>query len=371
MKFLSVFMTMFSLFFNVALPEAAETVKVAAIFAKTGKAALDNANALNGIRFAVEELNQQGGVLGKQVELIELDNKSTAIGSKLAAQKAVKDDVVTVFGANWSSHSLAMAPVLQASETPMISPCSTNPQVTLVGDYIFRICYTDPFQGRVMAGFAFDNLKARTAGVLINANSKFSEGLAQFFVQNYKKKGGKILFEENYLEQTADFSFLVNKIKLLRPEVIFLPGHVKDSGFIIKQVRDSGIATTFIGGDGWNDTMYKIVGNAIEGNFYSDHWHQDASNKKSLQFVEKQRNRHGKFGIANALSYDCVFLFADAVHRSGSLNPVEIRKAIAATEDFQGVTGIISFDDNGDPIKSAVILKFDKGASVYVKTVKP
>ena len=371
MKFLSLLIAMVISFLNVSFPEAAETVKVAAIFAKTGKAALDNAMALNGVRFAVEELNQQGGILGKQIKLIELDNKSTALGSKFAAEKAVKANVIIVFGANWSSHSLAMAPVFQAAKIPMISPCSTNPQVTLVGDYIFRICFIDPFQGRVMASFAFQDLKAKTAAVLINANSKFSEGLAKYFVQNYKKDGGKILFEGNYLEQTVNFSFLINKIKALEPEVVFLPGHSKDSAFIIKQARDTGISTTFIGGDGWNDTMYKIVGNVIEGNYYSDHWHQDTSNKKSQQFVEKYRKRSEEFGIANALSFDCVFLFADAVGRSGSLDPVQIRNAIAATKNFQGVTGNIKFDKNGDPIKSAVILKFDKGTSVYVKTVAP
>ena len=359
MKLLSLLIAMAFLFLNASFPEAAETVRVASIFAKTGKATSGNATALNGIRFAVEELNQQGGILGKQIELIELDNKSTALGSKVAAKKAVKSNVITVFGANWSSHSLAMAPVFQVAKIPMISPYSTNIQVTLVGDYIFRICYTDPFQGRVMASFAFRDLKAKTAGVLINANSKYSEGLAQFFIQNYKKQGGRVLFEENYLELAADFSFLIKKIKALKPEVVFLPGHPKDSGFIIKQVRDNGISTTFIGGDGWDDSMYKIVGDVIEGSLYSNHWHQDSAGKKSRQFVEKYRKRSEVFDAGNALSYDCVFLFADAVRRVGSLDPAQIRDAIAVTENFQGVTGKITFDKNGDPIKSAVILKFD------------
>lgn len=350
---------------------AEETAKVAAIFAKTGKAALDNKKTLHGVRFAVEELNQQGGLLGRQIELLEFDNQSTALGSKMAAQKAVKTNVVTVFGSGWSSHSLAMAPILQAAKIPMISPYSTNPQVTLSGEYIFRICYIDPFQGRVMASFAFQDLNAKTAIVLINANSKYSEGLAEYFVHNYNKLGGQILSVENYLDKTVDFTSCLKKIAAFQPEVIFLPGHPKDSGFLIKQVREHGIPTTFIGGDGWSDSMYKIVGNVIEGNYYSNHWHQNGYGEKNQQFVEKYKKDHKEFDTGNALSYDCVFLFADAVRRAKSLDRIQIRDAIAATENFEGVTGNISFDKNGDPIKPAVILKFDKGTSVYVKTIEP
>jgi len=206
---------------------------------------------------------------------------------------------------------------------------------------------------------------------LINANSKYSEGLAKFFIQNYKKQGGKILFKENYLDKTVDFTFFLNKIKAMQPKVIFLPGHPKDSSFLIKQARHSNISTLFIGGDGWSDSMYEIGGNVIEGNYYSSHWHPDSTAKKSQEFVEKYRNRSEIVDVGNALGDDCVFLFADAVRRAGSLEPTQIRDAIAATQNFQGVTGNISFDKNGDPIKSAVILKFDKGTSVYVKTVEP
>ncbi len=351
--------------------EATETIKVAAIFSITGKAALDNAMALNGIRFAVEELNQQGGVLGKQLELLEFDNKSTALGSRIAAKKAVKAGVVTVFGANWSSHSLAMAPIFQAAGIPMISPYSTNPQVTLVGDYIFRICYIDPFQGRIMASFAIQDLNARSAGVLVNANSTFSEGLADYFIRSYRQLGGKILFVANYLDKTADFRPLLDQIKQYQPDVIFLPGHSKDSGLIIKQARTNSIETTFIGADGWNDSMYKIMGSVVEGSYYSNHWHHEISGQNNRLFVEKYRSQNREFDAGNALSEDCVFLFADAVRRAGSLNRAEIRDAIATTQNFPGITGNISFDKNGDPIKSAVILKFEKGASVFVKTVEP
>lgn len=357
--------------FSYSNGEADEAIRVAAIFSKTGKAALSNAMALNGIRFAIEELNQQGGVLGRNIKLIEFDNKSSALGSKIAAQKAVEAAVIVVFGASWSSHSLAMAPVFQKAGIPMISPVSTNPALTLVGDYIFRICYTDPFQGRILAKFAIQHLKAKTAGVLINANRKYSEGLAEYFVQSYSQLGGRVLFEENYLEKTADFTPIINKIKALQPEVLFHPGHTKVSAYFLKQARINGIKTTFIGGDAWNDSMYKIVGSIIEGSYYSTHWHEDGTGVKNRLFVEKYRRKSRKYDPGSPLGEDCVYLFADAVRRAKSLEPSRIRDAIAATNNFQGVTGNIRFDDNGDPIKSAVILKFENGTSVYVKTIEP
>lgn len=371
MKLLSFVITLLFLLLNVPASDAAGTVKIAAILSKTGKAALDNKNTLNGIRLAVEELNEKGGLLGKEIELLELDNSSSALGSKLAADKAVKSNVIAVIGANYSSHSQAMAPVLQQAKIPMISPYATSPQVSLVGNYIFRICYIDPFQGRVMANFSFHDLGARKAIVLINANMTYCEGLANYFSYNFKKLGGVILAEENYLDKTADFSFLIEKIKNLEPDIIFLPGHLKDSGFIIKQARAAGISTTFAGGDGWNDTMYKSVGSVIRGSYYSNHWHPDVSSKESKAFVEKYKKRSEEFDMGNALGHDCVFLLADAVKRAGILNTERIRDAIAATENFRGITGNIKFDRNGDPIKSAVILKFGETASVFVKQVEP
>lgn len=351
--------------------DASQTVKVAAVFAKSSKMAFGNIEALNGVRFAIDELNAQGGLLGKQVELLEFDNRGSAIGSKAAAQKAVEAGAITVFGANWSSHSMAMAPVLQAAKIPMISPISTNPDVTRVGDYIFRICYTDPFQGVVLSRFARQDLKASTAGLLVNVDDKYSEGLADYFVASFVRNGGRILFVEHYLENRADFSAFFEKIKTNQPDVVFHPGHTKMSAFVLKQAKKSGVAATFLGGDGWNDTMYKIAGDAIEGHYYTNHWHHDSSSEKSRWFVEKYKAANRDTIPVCALADDCVFLFADAVKRAGTFDPVKIRDAIAATAGFEGVTGTIAFDAYGDPIKSAVILKFENGGSVFVKTVNP
>jgi len=358
--------------FSAGSAVAAENmVKVAAIFAQTGKAALNNARTLDGIKYAVDDLNRQGGVLGRQLELLIFDNSSTPLGAKIAAEMAVGAGAVTVFGAAWSSHSMAMAPILQAARIPMISPLSTSPDITRIGNYIFRTCYTDPFQGKILADFAFKDLRAKTAGVLVNVDSHYSEGLAQHFIDSFTGRGGEILFVEYHLEKTVDFSTFIRKARELKPQVLFHPGHTKVAAYVIKQARINGVEIPFLGGDGWQNSMYDLVGGYIEGNFYTSHWHHQSTLEKSRRFVEEYRRRGRDIGPAYALAADSVFLFADAAARAQSLDPADIRDAIADTRNYQGITGSISFDENGDPIKPAVILKFEGGTSAYVKTIFP
>ena len=358
-----------------AMAEATETIKIAAIFAKTGIAGKDNAPNFEGVSLAVEEINGQGGLLGRQLEVIELDNSSNSIGSKQAALKAVELDVVAVIGAAWSSHSLAIAPVLQQKQIPMISPISTNPKVTLIGNFIFRVCFTDPFQGKVMAQFAYRDLKARTAIVLTNVNSDYSIGLAEFFQKSFTQSGGKVLWEGDYKEKAIDFSTTLEKVRLLQPNVVFVPGYIQDSGLIIKQAKKMEIRSIFLGGDGWSgDRMYEYGGKAIEGGYYSQHWHSKVPFHRSQQL---QANYHRKYGtkiLPGVLptSYDAVMVLADAIRRAQSLKHKKIRDTLAVTKNFQGATGTITIDENGDPVnKDAVIMKFENGTTVFVKTLKP
>ncbi len=183
------------------------------VVARTGKPAFKN-TPFNGVGIAVKEINEQGRIMGRSIEFIEIDNQSTALGSKIAAQKAVNKKVIAVIVARWSSHPLAIAQICQAGKNPVISPYSNNPQVTRVGDFIFRVCYIDRFQGAVKASFSLRHLNAMKAEILINTDSIYSEGLANYFADHYRKQGGEILFEENYLDKAADFVFLVDKIKL-------------------------------------------------------------------------------------------------------------------------------------------------------------
>lgn len=371
MRYLILFVCIGVLFWHTGHLEASEPIKVASVFAKTGKVASQDGPPRNGIRFAIEEVNKNGGVLGRYLELLEFDNHSTAIGAKGAAQKAINAGATVVFGASWSSHSLAMAPVLQKAGILMITPYSTNPQVTLVGNYIFRICYTDQFQGRLLANFAYNDVEAKTAGVLINADSQYSQGLAEYFISNFNKLGGDVVFVEHYLEETANFRKFIEKAQTLKPDVVFHPGHYQVSAYVFKQTHLSGVETTFLGGDGWNDKMYDIAGDVISGSYFSNHWHAKNPSETSRKFMERYKKKSRKIDPGHALSEDCVFIFVDAVKRAGSIDSEKIRDTLAATKNFQGITGNISFNKHGDPIKPAVIMKFEKGKSVYLKTIDP
>ncbi len=240
---ISIVMFTFGMFYadNLYADTKKTAATVAAIYSKTGNAAYGSEFALTSIRLAVRGLNQDGGLLGRKIELIEMDNASTPLGSKKAAEKAVEMGVVAVIGPSRSSHSLGAAPVLQKAGIPMIASDSTNPDVTKVGNYIFRACFIDPFQGKVMATFAVRDLNAKTAVVLTNAGQKYSRGLAEFFIRSFRELGGNVLWEGKYLKETANFAPLIAKVKELAPDVVFVPGYAKDSGFIIREAVKAGV----------------------------------------------------------------------------------------------------------------------------------
>jgi branched-chain amino acid transport system substrate-binding protein len=267
--------------------QAAEAVKVAAIFAKTGDAAAPNLMYLYGARFAVDELNSRGGVLGSKIELVEIDNQSTALGSRAAAEQAVREGVIAVIGGSRSSYALAMAPVLQEAKIPMISPTATMPELTDSGDYIFRACFLDDFQGGVMASFAVRDLKAGTAVVLTNTGNKYSMGLAGVFIRNYSKSGGKVLLEAEYLEGVTDFPALLKRVQKLKPKVVFVPGYGKDTGLIMKTAAGMGIKLKYLGGDGWSEeTIYQFAGDAVEGSYSCTNWNKGSPDRLSRRFVK-------------------------------------------------------------------------------------
>lgn len=348
-----------------------DTIKIAAILAKTGKAGPSKVFHYKLINFAIDEINAKGGVLGKKIELMEIDNQSTPLGSKSAAEKAVNAGAIAVIGPTSSSRSLGAAPVLQKAKIPMITPSATNPKVTLIGDYIYRACYIDPFQGTIMASYAIKKLKAESAVVLTNAGNWFSVDLSNFFIRNYKKQGGKILWKSDYSADEVNFKTPLEKIKNLKPDIIFVPGYDRDSGFIIKQARKMGITAPFLGGDGWNLAMYKYGDEAIDGSLFSSHWHRDDPREISKKFLSRFEKSHGEIKTT-PLAYDVVYLIADAIKRANSSAPEKVKEALAKTRYFEGVTGEITFDENGDPInKPAVILKFENGEKKYIETIKP
>jgi len=352
-----------------------KTANIALVIALSGVAAEDNAPAVNSARLALEEINRQGGLAGRPAALILMDNQSTPLGSKIAAQKAAASSAVAVIGAIWSSHSLPMARILQSSGVPMITPTSSNPKVTRVGDYIFRACFNDEFQGEVIANVACEDVGAKTAAILRNANEEYSMTLAARFSSSFERMGGKVLFSGTYKGEAADFTECLQGIKEKSPDVVFIPGYGRDSGLAVKQARNMGIDAVFLGGDGWDGEIREYGGEALVGSMYSTHWHPDVSFPASRHLLRLYRKAYKGERVGNTsipLTYDAIMLLADAVKRAESLDRKAVRDALAATRGFEGATGTITFDAQGDPVrKEACIVRMDRESDRLLRTVSP
>ncbi len=368
------FLKIFLSFIFCLLPmhlSAGENIKIAAVFSRTGIAADYNTGHFHGVRFAIHEINKGGGLLGKRVELLEFDNMSTKIGSKVAADKAIQEGVIAVIGASWSSHSLGMAPVLQKAGIPMITPDSTNAEVTRTGDYIFRVCFIDPFQAKVMSQFAIKELKAKRVAILKDVRSDYSMGLSQVFRKGITEMGGSVILDLSYMQKQVDFSSQLSLIKKMQLDAVYIAGH-DESGFIVKQARNIGVESFLLGGDGWDTAAFLLNGgNELSKGYYTTHWSALAESEISLNFTKKFGEFYSKVESFAALSYDATMLLANAIDRAGTTNRIKIREALARTENYPGVTGSITFDKHGDPIKEVVIMKLEKGEPHYVESLFP
>lgn len=361
---------------GLALPAAAreDSVSIAAVYSKTGSLydVAAGQGYFNSMRMALDDVNKRGGLLGKRVELLEFDSRSTPLGAREAARAIVKVRPLAVIGEMASSMSLAMAPSFQQAGIPMISPKSTHPDLTAVGDYIFRVCYQDVAQGQAMADFAREQLKARTAVILTNASQKFSVELAHHFSARFRAHGGSIAREMDYLADTDDFGALAEATRQLGADVVFIPGYAKDAGLLIKRLRAQGVKGVFLGGDGWGIRIAAYAGEAAEGSYWAGHWHRDDPGKTSRAYVAAYEKRFGKIQAESAaLAYDAVQLLVDAVRRANSFEPERVRAALAETHQFSGVTGSITFDARRNPIKPVAILQWRGGRDVFIKSVTP
>ena len=341
----------------------------------TGKEATFGISSHEGTVLAVEELNAAGGVLGKKFKLLTEDNQSKAGESANAVNKLVaKDGVVAVLGEVASSRSLEAAPICQSNKIPLISPSSTNPKVTETGDFIFRVCFIDPFQGTVMANFAKKTLKAQKVAVFTDVKSDYSKGLAKFFKEAYTKAGGQIASELDYNGGDKDFKGQLTAIKSSAPDGIFVPGYYTDAALICIQAKEVGLNVPIFGGDGWESEKLTEIGqDAVEGTYFSTHYTPDAGGDKGKIFVEAYKKRYnGKLPDAMAaLGYDSAMILADAIKRAGSTEGQKIRDALAATKDYDAVTGKITINAQRDADKSAVILQVKGGKFSYVETIAP
>jgi len=352
--------------------KSGDSIVVGHVASMTGDTATFGRSADQGIRMAIEELNTGGGVLGKKLEVVTEDDRSVTEEARSAAQKLIqRDQVIALLGEVASSRSLAAAPEAQRAKVPMISPGSTNPKVTEVGDYIFRACFIDPFQGAVMARFATDELHAKRFAILFDFKQDYSVGLAEFFRETVKKSGGEIVADERYTSGDIEFRAQLTTIRAASPDVIFVPGYYTELGLIAKQARELGISVPLLGGDGWDsEKTLEIGGDAVEGYFFSTHYAADSDNPRVQEFVKRFTQKYGATPDAMAaLGYDSAGILADSLKRAGSTEPAKLRDAIAATSGFDGVTGKISIDAKRNARKDAVVLKIDGGKFRYYRTV--
>ncbi|MDT3426138.1 branched-chain amino acid transport system substrate-binding protein [Paenibacillus forsythiae] len=359
-----------------------DTIKIGADLELTGGQASFGDSALKGAQLAVKEINAAGGVLGKQLELIEADNASKSEEATQAAQKLITTDkVVTIIGSTTSTNTLGIVPVAQEKQIPLVSSSATNPKVTVdersgkVNEWVFRASFIDPFQGQVMANFASNTLKAKTAVIYTDTSSDYSKGLQKFFEETFTKNGGQILSKESYQQKDSDFKAVLTRIKAANPDVIYLPGYYEEVGKILKQAREMGITVPFMGGDGWDSPqLTEIAGAAALDNTYmSNHYSPEDTAPEVKSFVDAYKAANGDAvpdGMA-ALGYDAVKLVADAITRAGAAEPAKIKDALAATKDLQLATGKISMNESHDPVKAAVVLKFVDGKQTFETKVNP
>jgi branched-chain amino acid transport system substrate-binding protein len=354
--------------------DSAADIPVGVYGALTGGEAAFGSSTVQGVRIAAEEINAAGGVLGRKIRLVVEDDQGRAEEAATAVTKLITSDgVVALIGENSSNQSLAAAPIAQANGIPMISPSSTNPAVTEKGEYIFRVCFTDPKQGKALATFVRDNLKLDRAAILQDQKNDYSVGLAGVFQKEFEAAGGKIVGKQSYTGGDTEFRPQLTAIRSSKPQVLFIPGFYTDVGQIANQARDLGLDVPLVGGDGWDSpVVIQIGGKAIEGSYFSDHYFVGDTRPVVQKFVNEYQKRHGKKPEATAaLGYDALHIWANAVNRANSLDRKAVRDQIAATKDYVGVSGTISMGADRNPIKPVAMIKIENGQMNFAGWVSP
>lgn len=357
-----------------------DTIKIGANLELSGAVASYGTSEADAIDLAVEEINAEGGIDGKQIELIKVDNKSDAAEATSAAIKLTSQDkVVAIIGAATSGASVAQVQIATDTKTPMISPSGTSTTVTVgddgkVNPFTFRTAFIDPFQGTVAANFATNELKVKTAAVYADNASDYAKGLAASFIKDFEAAGGTIVAEESYVAKDTDFRSTLTRIKSSNPEFVFIPGYYEEVGLIVKQARELGITVPLMGADGWDSpTIVDLAGaDALNNTFIITAYSADDPDGKAKAFAESFSKKYGKEPNSfNALGYDSVYLLKDAIERAGSTDGTKIKEAIEATDQLELVTGLYSVDENHHPIKSAIIIEFVDGKQVFNTKVNP
>ena len=347
-----------------------EKIRIGLLMSMTGDTANFGISSSNAIRMAADDVNKSGGINGKQIELLLQDDRSDPTeAANITTRFVSQDGVHAIIGEVGSSRTLAAAPIAQSAKIPMLTPSSTNPDVTRKGNYIFRSCFIDTVQGPAMAQFAAKSLNARRAALMIDRRNDYSTGLEKPITDVYTRLGGQIVVTQSYQAGDQDFNAQITSIKGANPDVIFVPGYYGDVGLIAKQARDKGLTAPLIGGDGWDSpSLYQIGGAALNGSYFTNHYSPNDTDPRVQNFVKDYQNRFGSVPDALAATgYDAALIMFDAIRRANSLDGTAIRNALAATRDFPGVTGTVTFNENRDAVKPIMMIKIEPGGRFVVQ----
>jgi len=340
----------------------------------TGNTAHYGQDTDKAIKLAVEEINAAGGIKGRKVKLVTLDTRGDSAEAANAVTRLIDvEKVVALLGEVASSLSLSGGRVAQRRKVPMVTSASTNPKVTQIGDYIFRVCFLDPFQGKVMAKFARENLKFEKVAIIKDVKNDYSIGLAEAFKSEFEAAGGKVTEEQSYGQGDTDFSAQITAIKSSEAQGIFVPGYYAEVGAIARTAQRLDVKIPLLGGDGWDaPDLFKIGGDALDGSYFSNHFAPDVATPKAKKFVADFEKKNGSKPTGlGALGYDAAHVLLAAIGAASAVEPTPIRDAIAKTKDFDGVTGKITLNKDRDADKSAVVLKIEGGKAKFETSVSP
>lgn len=351
-----------------------EPIRIGVFLDLSGQTSSFGQSTLNGVKLAADEVNLKGGVLGRSIEVIIEDDQGEPNKAAKAATTLIEvKKVHALLGEVASSNTLAAAPIAQDARVPLLSPASTHPKVTTVGDYIFRACFVDPLQGKALAEFAKRDLRARRAATLTDSYSDYSKSLTRAFEKRFAELGGKVVVKKEYAQRDRDFMAQLVLIKSRRPDVILASGYYQEVGTIIRQARQIAIRTPFLGGDGWDaPQLWDLGGRSLNGSYISNHYSSDIPTTANKTFAAAYKRRYGAEPDAiAALGYDAMKMLAEAISRAGTTDGPALRNALARTKNFNGVTGSITLNENRDAIKPVYIFRLRDGKFLYRASVGP
>lgn len=350
-----------------------ETIKIGGMAPLTGALAIYGVTTTNGAELAIKEINENGGVLGKKIEYVMLDTKGDSTEAVMAYNKLIDEKVAGIIGEVTSKPTLAVAEVAVQDNMPLITPTGTQVDITEVGPNVFRVCFTNPYQGKVLAITSKERLGANTVAVMLNNSSDYSDGIAKAFIEESEKLGMKVMGVEGYSDGDKDFRPQLTKLAAMNPDVILIPEYYEQAALIATQAREVGVKSIFVGSDGWDGiakTLDQSSYAAIENSYFTNHFSMEDQSEKIQNFLKDYRETYKEDPSAfSALGYDAIYMMKFAIEKAGTTDKQKVVDALKGIE-YDGVTGYLTFDEHNNPIKAVTVLKIENGKYVFDSKVK-